>query len=286
VKKYPSLGALLLLLLLPLLAGCFQQAGEAFQPANSTGEPLTAQETPTLAINIEDPNGGTVPTDDPGQTNFPGTATLPSIDITVISPTRELPATATVPGVISTIDSTQPTADVPTFRPPSQPLGPVTPDTPVPTTSIGIATTTPSGLITPTALPGVGGEPTGSDECSYTIQNGDTLFRVAIGHDTTVADITAANPGINPNLIQPGQVITLPGCTPGGSPSVGVPTTPPDIVVNPPAGGGTSYTVESGDTLFSIAQRFGVTVQAIVDANNLTNPNSLDVGQQLTIPTP
>jgi len=46
----------------------------------------------------------------------------------------------------------------------------------------------------------------------------------------------------------------------------------------------TTYTVESGDTLFAIARRFDVTPQSLIDANNIDDPNLLFVGQQLTIP--
>lgn len=44
------------------------------------------------------------------------------------------------------------------------------------------------------------------------------------------------------------------------------------------------YVVQPGDTLFSIAQRFGTTVQAIALANNISNPNLIVVGQVLIIP--
>jgi len=44
------------------------------------------------------------------------------------------------------------------------------------------------------------------------------------------------------------------------------------------------YVVQPGDTLFSIAQRFGTTVQAIIQANNITDPNLITVGQVLIIP--
>lgn len=44
------------------------------------------------------------------------------------------------------------------------------------------------------------------------------------------------------------------------------------------------YTVVSGDTLSDIADNFGTTVAAIVQANGITNPNLIRVGQQLNVP--
>jgi LysM repeat protein len=46
----------------------------------------------------------------------------------------------------------------------------------------------------------------------------------------------------------------------------------------------TTHVVQAGETLFQIAQRYGVTVQDIAAANNLTNVNVLEVGQTLVIP--
>ncbi|GGA93165.1 LysM peptidoglycan-binding domain-containing protein [Ornithinibacillus halotolerans] len=44
------------------------------------------------------------------------------------------------------------------------------------------------------------------------------------------------------------------------------------------------YTVQPGDTLFQIANRFGVPIQMVIAANNITNPNAIFIGQQLSIP--
>ena len=52
----------------------------------------------------------------------------------------------------------------------------------------------------------------------------------------------------------------------------------------PPASGGTTHVVVPGDTLYSIGRRFGVSADAIVEANSMRNPNALRVGQRLTIP--
>lgn len=46
----------------------------------------------------------------------------------------------------------------------------------------------------------------------------------------------------------------------------------------------TTYTVQEGDTLGSIAARYGVSLDALAQANNIENPNLIEVGQQLTIP--
>lgn len=44
-----------------------------------------------------------------------------------------------------------------------------------------------------------------------------------------------------------------------------------------------SYTVQPGDTLYKIAQQHGTTVQAIANANNITDPSQLRVGQTLEV---
>lgn len=51
-----------------------------------------------------------------------------------------------------------------------------------------------------------------------------------------------------------------------------------------PEGGQRRYTVRSGDTLFEIARQFGTTVEAIVEANDIDDPDVIDIGQELVIP--
>jgi nucleoid-associated protein YgaU len=58
----------------------------------------------------------------------------------------------------------------------------------------------------------------------------------------------------------------------------------PAAVATPAQGGAETYVVESGDTLWDIAERFGTTVDALVEANGLEDAADLTVGQQLTIP--
>lgn len=69
------------------------------------------------------------------------------------------------------------------------------------------------------------------------------------------------------------------------------PSQPPEPSEAPDDGGGSgadqrTYVVESGDTLSDIARQFDTTVQAIVRANDIADPDVIDVGQELTIPGP
>lgn len=102
---------------------------------------------------------------------------------------------------------------------------------------------------------------------TYVVQRGDYLTKIARTCGVSYADLLKANPGItNPSLIYAGQVINIP--------AAGVPVTGSESGM---------YTVQQGDTLANIAQRFGLTVAEI----NRANPNlgsTLQVGQVLNIP--
>jgi LysM repeat protein len=72
------------------------------------------------------------------------------------------------------------------------------------------------------------------------------------------------------------------------TPTVGTATQPSlsqTAVASGTAPGPVTHTVQAGESLASIAATYGVTVNAILAANNLTNPNSIFVGQQLIIPS-
>jgi LysM repeat protein len=122
--------------------------------------------------------------------------------------------------------------------------------------------TTLSVLPTPTTGP----SPAPSGGFYYTVQRGDTLFSIALRFGTTVQAIVNANGIINPNQIFYGQVFWIPSGGGGGA-----------------AGSGT-YIVQRGDTLCSIARRFGTTYLALAAANGLHSPYRIYVGQRLVIP--
>lgn len=100
----------------------------------------------------------------------------------------------------------------------------------------------------------------------HVVQRGENLYRISLRYGTSVQAIAAANGIANPSRIYVGQRLSIP-C---GS--------------APPPSGGRFYTVRYGDTLYSIARHFGVSVQAIMRANGITNAHWIYAGQRLIIP--
>jgi LysM repeat protein len=101
---------------------------------------------------------------------------------------------------------------------------------------------------------------------TYVVQAGDTLAGIAARHGVTVSQLATAN-GLGWSAwVYVGQTLVIPG----GSQA--------------PVSPGGSYVVQPGDTLYSIAVRYGTTVAALLAVNNLANPNFVYVGQRLEIP--
>lgn len=98
------------------------------------------------------------------------------------------------------------------------------------------------------------------------IQRGDTLSEIAIMYNTTVARLVELNSIANPNLIFAGETLLVPTSSK---------TQVSDNAI---------YIVKRGDTLTSIAQKFGVSINSIISINNISNPNLIFVGQRLKIP--
>ena len=94
----------------------------------------------------------------------------------------------------------------------------------------------------------------------YVVQKGDNLYTIALSNNTTVDEIKKLN-NLTSNTLSIGEVLKLPS------------TTSNNIV----------YTVQKGDSLYSIAREYNTTVAELKDLNNLTS-NILSVGQSLKIP--
>jgi LysM repeat protein len=268
-----------ILALVLVLPACFRPAGEPIEPTPNTNPPAPTRETlPTAEeTDMAGPDATreveAEATPNLGALNQLG-GTLPPI--TVIQPTRNVNVTEAPLDV----NSTAVPGSSPTYITPGVPLGPI-PRTATPVG--GALTSTPSGLVTPTALAGAS-----DDGCLYSVQPGDSLFRIAMDAGVTLDEMRAANPELvgEAPILQPGQQLNVPNCGQQAAPvedSAAAPA-PTDAMAAPP--GGEIYTVQSGDTLMIIAQRYGVTIAEIVAANGLTNPDRLDIGQQLVIPPP
>ncbi len=111
----------------------------------------------------------------------------------------------------------------------------------------------------------------------YTVRAGDTLFLISLRFRTTVAALRAAN-GIVGDRIYAGQRLIIPNFSPV-APAPATPAAPTPA----PAPGGQTYRVQRGDTLYTLALRFGTTVTALQAANNLVGSRIL-AGQVLIIP--
>lgn len=97
----------------------------------------------------------------------------------------------------------------------------------------------------------------------YTVRKGNTLFGIAQFFGTTVEKILLMNNIKNPDEIYVGEVLKIP-----------VDTEPQEGYV---------YVTRPGDTLWSIAQRLGTTVDDIKKKNNIFNPNLIYPGTRLYI---
>jgi LysM repeat protein len=107
---------------------------------------------------------------------------------------------------------------------------------------------------------------------------GETVVSAVTSTPGAVASPTLVPIGGTPATEQPAEteVAASPTQTPSGS------SAPATVV---PEAGAMYHTVQRGETLSSIAQRYGTTWQAIANANGLVNPNQIYVGQKLKIPT-
>ena len=108
------------------------------------------------------------------------------------------------------------------------------------------------------------------DVVTYTIQPGDNLSIIAEKFGTTVDMLVELNGIENSNLIYAGDVLIVQS----GSSVDSEPEEPIDIV---------TYTIQSGDNLSVIAEKFGTTVDRLVELNGIENPNLIYAGDVLRI---
>lgn len=109
------------------------------------------------------------------------------------------------------------------------------------------------------------------------VGDGMTLYSIAKAQGLTVAELATANGIAPPYAVRNGQVLRIPE---GGAAVAAVKPAPSRKL---PASGA-SHRVASGETLFSLGRRYGVSPYAIADLNGLGRSTGLSVGQALKIP--
>ncbi|MFP3854920.1 MAG: LysM peptidoglycan-binding domain-containing protein, partial [Anaerolineales bacterium] len=112
---------------------------------------------------------------------------------------------------------------------------------------------------------------------TYTVEEGDTLVSIAEQFDIELDLLLAYNPDLaDGGSIFVSQEITIP------PPDAERPT-PTPLPDNLVPGSEIEYVVRAGDSLASIAEEFLSTVEAIIEENDLENPNDIRVGDRLVV---
>jgi LysM repeat protein len=109
---------------------------------------------------------------------------------------------------------------------------------------------------------------------AHQVAAGETFLAIARRYGVTYSQLQAANPGVEPDRLRPGQSLRLPANVSAARPA------PP-----PPAQMRRVHVVEQGETLWSIARRYGVEMERIRAANQLQG-DQVRLGQRLVIPDP
>jgi LysM repeat protein len=108
----------------------------------------------------------------------------------------------------------------------------------------------------------------------YTVRWGDTFGGIAYSHGVTIEQLKAVNDGVDINQVTIGQTLNIPI----------LPINPEFNPFNAPAfAGSTYYAVQRGDTLPSIAKKYGTTPGELAKTNRLQT-EMLSIGQELTVP--
>ena len=127
----------------------------------------------------------------------------------------------------------------------------------------------------------------------YTIVQGDTLSRVAARFGISVESLLTANGLSWSSIVYPGQSIAIPPAPPPAAAetepaieNVSSVTAAPAAAPAAPANPATTHTIQSGETISSIAARYGVSTQAVLTANGLSATSIIYPGGVLRIPAP
>ncbi|MED4239241.1 LysM peptidoglycan-binding and 3D domain-containing protein [Priestia megaterium] len=141
------------------------------------------------------------------------------------------------------------------------------------TLQIGSTSTDSSSSSTPT---------TTSSNHTYTVKSGDTLYRIAKNNGTSVQQLKEWN-NLSSHLIYVNQVLKISGTeTVSSSPSAPVQEKTNETQASPASSNSKSYKVQPGDTMWSVAQRHGISISQLKQWNNLSS-NTIYINQVLQV---
>jgi len=250
-----------------------EESGEVVGTATEVAEPgaqptpeavgtVASEATPTLAAPAAPIGEATLPSTEEGVA-LPTPTPTPTPEMTTISiePTATQNAFGELIGAQDTPTPTPTSTPVPVLT--AQPvISTPVPGAPTPTQPAPAPAVPPSTVAAPAPVPAPPG-------VTYVVRWGDTLFSIAVRYGTSVEAVKSANHLTN-DVIVVGQQLFIPGAT---SPQPG-------------SGAGTSvvHIVQPGETLSQIALLYNTTIEAIAQANGISNIWYIYVGQQLLIP--
>ncbi len=143
---------------------------------------------------------------------------------------------------------------------------------------------------------------------TVTVASGDTAYGIASRYGVPVGSLLSANGISDPSRLRVGQTLVIPGASPAQVQQVAVQAPAPqptpvtvdapkkravrtqtitvtDAEITPRQAGPKTHVIASGETLYGIGRKYGVSANQIASANGITDASRLKVGQSLVIPS-
>ncbi len=123
-------------------------------------------------------------------------------------------------------------------------------------------------------------------DSSYTIKQGDTLYSISRKYQLTVEKLRSANNLSEGDVLRAGRVIVIPSVDASAAATpAAIPETPPAAVkASEHTERPEAYTIQKGDTLYSLARKFSIPLAELLAANGLDGGAPIKVGQKIRLP--
>jgi LysM repeat protein len=146
-------------------------------------------------------------------------------------------------------------------------------------------------MVNPTPAPAPVVASTPAPSKTYSVRKGDSLSRIAKKHGVTVAELTRQNRLNTKSVLKIGQKLTIPGKKNSAPMAASLARSTPSPTVSAPkamvsrTSSKKTHTVRAGESPGSIAKRYGVSVQALMKSNKITDARKMKINQKLVIPS-